>query len=55
MISNRIISSGSIEGLPAGHACIPQQIDTKELAAVGMKYLEDHPDRDSVLDDSAAN
>jgi hypothetical protein len=37
-----------------GQACIPQQLTTREIVAVGEEYLDDHPDRDYALDDSAA-
>jgi hypothetical protein len=37
-----------------GQACIPPQLTSKDLADIGGTYLDDHPDRDYVLDDSAA-
>ena len=36
-----------------GRACIPKQVNSRELRDIGEEYLYDHPDRDTVLDDNA--
>lgn len=36
-----------------GQACIPQDLGSVELRKVGEAYIDDHPDRDRILDENA--